>query len=930
VRLDADGITHTLRAYRAAPLVVTYNRRRMSLVAGTRVGGYEVIALIGAGGMGEVYRARDTKLGRDVALKVLPETFAADAARRARMEREARTLATVNHPRIAAIYGWEDAGGRAALVMEFVDGVPLADLIGRGGMAVSTAAHIALDIAAGIEAAHRAGITHRDLKPSNVMVSSDREVKLLDFGLARNDTPESAVTNVDAAMTAPGVIVGTVLYMSPEQAQGLPVDARSDIFSFGVLMFEMLTGKVPFARANPAATMAAILHDEPDRPSAVRGEALPSDFERIVLKCLRKDPRRRFQTAADLRVALEDVRDELASGALPAVRRPASRPRMVSAILALAAIVALTAAAAMMWTRREEPTSGNPLRQQTFHPVALMPALSLDSKLLVYAADGGTGELDLWVKQVAGGDAVRITRGMGATSFPQFSSDGTRVYFLNHRNEILEVSTFGGVPRALIEAAGPFSVSTTNEIAFVRIGTGGQGDQINIFTPGGEVERWRPECEAITPPAWAPDAQQLAFVGRCHEQTGLLTAPRVGGEITRVPVAEPPAHARAKVDPSAVLLPSRLSGFVGWSSLGWVREADGRDSVVAAWRQGDTVNIHRIGLDGSNEPITLGTGWETFPSVTSNGTIAFVRAEITPTVWSLPADADTPIEEPRKAVAPANMFDVSDDGTRIVYGRIIGSDLGELRVLDTTSGQETRISSHTVANWGLGSMWPALSPDNRQVVYRLNSPAPEFFVASLAGGTPRLLAAGRTLTAANEWYRSGSNVIGECSPTADGLCTLDVETQTVLPTLKDPSGGELLSPSWSWDGHWVTFMRRRAGATRVWVAPVRDGKPDGNDGSWVAVSPTTANSSRSRFHPAGDALYYLLNEAGTVLLVRQALDPLSKRPVGELIRLAVVQAFPTGVQYSVGASPVLVDISRDRVYFSTVDLRSTIWLTSIQ
>ena len=289
----------------------------MTLIPGARIGPYEVLGAIGAGGMGEVYAAQDTKLRRKVALKVLPESFTDDPERLARLQHEAHVLASLNHPNIAAIYGVEDSTPRLALVMELVDGVPLSEKLRRNGLPLQECLKLGIQIAAGLEAAHKAGVIHRDLKPGNVIVSPSGGVKIVDFGLARlsQTSPEEQEQTATKPPTAEGQVLGTVAYMSPEQAQGHPIDARSDVFSFGTLFYEMVTGTRPFRGDNAMATIAAILHHTPRPPSEIVTVPLPHDADRIVLRCLRKDPDRRYQTVSDLRLALEDLKEDSESSA---------------------------------------------------------------------------------------------------------------------------------------------------------------------------------------------------------------------------------------------------------------------------------------------------------------------------------------------------------------------------------------------------------------------------------------------------------------------------------------------------------------------------------------------------------------------------------------------------------------------------------------
>jgi serine/threonine-protein kinase len=283
----------------------------MSLSPGTRLGAYEIVGLIGTGGMGEVYRALDIRLERHVALKVLPDAVVADSERTARFQREAKILASLSHPHIAALFGFEEETGRSFLTMELVDGESLADRIARGPLPVTDALKIAIGIAEGLEAAHESGIVHRDLKPANIKLTSDERVKILDFGLARalEVAPATAgLTNsptFSALATQAGVILGTAAYMAPEQAKGLRADHRSDIFSFGVVLYEMLTGRNPFPGETASEVLASVLVREPDLGP------LPADLNPrlvdLLRRCLAKHPKKRWQAIGDVRAELETI-----------------------------------------------------------------------------------------------------------------------------------------------------------------------------------------------------------------------------------------------------------------------------------------------------------------------------------------------------------------------------------------------------------------------------------------------------------------------------------------------------------------------------------------------------------------------------------------------------------------------------------------------
>jgi serine/threonine-protein kinase len=289
------------------PIAVAVNRPRSFV--GTRIGSYEIVAPLGAGGMGEVYRAHDTTLGRDVAVKILPPEFAADSERRARFAREARLLATLNHPHIGAIYGLEEASDVTALVLELVEGPTLAERLERGPLTTADALPVARQIAQALEAAHEKGIVHRDLKPANIVLqetSGTPRVKVLDFGLAKAMGRADGGPLADSFDgTADGRILGTPAYMSPEQARGLPVDKRTDIWAFGCVLHEMLSGRPAFAGETVSDTLASVLEREPD--STALPAQTPANIRVLLQRCLRKDPQKRLHDIADVRIEIEDA-----------------------------------------------------------------------------------------------------------------------------------------------------------------------------------------------------------------------------------------------------------------------------------------------------------------------------------------------------------------------------------------------------------------------------------------------------------------------------------------------------------------------------------------------------------------------------------------------------------------------------------------------
>jgi len=408
----------------------------MPLTPGTRVGAYEIVSSLGAGGMGEVYRARDLQLGRDAAIKILPPAFAADPDRLSRFEHEARTLASLNHPNIAHVYGFE----RGALVMELLDGVTLRERLADGPLPARKAIEYATQIARGLAAAHERGIVHRDLKPENVFVIRDGHVKILDFGLARTVAAQPAgATAAGPTITTPGTVMGTVGYMSPEQVRGTDVDARSDLFALGAVLYEMLAGEPPFRRDTAAETMTAILREDPPDLVARRADVSPA-LVRIVSHCLEKNPIERFQTARDVAFAFEAL-SGAASGAISgAARVPAPRSgHAVERALWSTALVLLAAAAAWLGATRREPATAPtghayrtilPLPENvSFDTVPIAPlriGICPGGQRVAYVGTSPQRPAMIWVQSLIDGEAHALN-GTEGTLGPRWSPDCTKV-----------------------------------------------------------------------------------------------------------------------------------------------------------------------------------------------------------------------------------------------------------------------------------------------------------------------------------------------------------------------------------------------------------------------------------------------------------------------------------------------------------------------
>ena len=476
----------------------------MSLERGKSIGNYTIKEPIGKGGMGEVYRARDTRLARDVAIKVLPEELSRDKDRKERFEREARLLAQINHPNIATLHGLEEHEGQLFLVMELVEGETLAERIARGPIPEKQTVALFIQIAEGLQAAHDGGIIHRDLKPANIKITPDGKIKILDFGLAKTfsaDDGVSADTSQSPTLTkgtALGVILGTAAYMSPEQARANPVDRRTDVWAFGCCLYEALTGTRAFQGEAMADVIGAVVHKEPDWSRLPAGGSLA--LSRLLRRCLKKDARERVHAIADARFELEDI------SLTPPPAEADNRSAGISLRLAVAGLsvaLVLGAMAGVFWSSPSE-TAGNDIlpRRLTKNPIensVTSAALSADGRYLAYVDNNG-----LFVRLIETGETSRIETPDGfELSEVDWYPDGTSLLFTaitEDQHALWRISVLGGEPRLLVDRAWRASVSPDG----FRIAYRTPSSAVYVAGPNGED----PEKLVTTSSwqhAWSPD-----------------------------------------------------------------------------------------------------------------------------------------------------------------------------------------------------------------------------------------------------------------------------------------------------------------------------------------------------------------------------------------------------------------------------------------
>jgi hypothetical protein len=772
----------------------------MPIAAGTRFGSYEVARLIDAGGMGEVYRARDVELGRDVALKVLPAFFTSDANRVARFEQEAKTLASLDHANIAHIYGLERSEGTTALAIELVDGPTLAERITHGRLPVEEALRVAIQIADGLAAAHERGIVHRDLKPANIKLKADGTAKVLDFGIAKVLDPRTTTGPGPAALTTPamteaGVVLGTAAYMSPEQARGRPVDQRTDIWAFGCVLYEMLTGHRAFEAETVSETLAAVLRSDVDW--SLLPDELPPIVRAFLVRCLHKDPAQRVHHMADVGLALEGAFDTGVSGSVTAARAPSWRHAIP---IAAALIVGVGITGLTLWPRtpavpivtRLQVTL--PPHQPFYFNGRHLLAISPDGTRLAYTAGQG-----LWLHPLDQIDARPVPGAEDEARGPFFSRDGQSIGYYA-AGELRRVSVTGGAPVTIAKVVNPWGASWADD-GMIYYGQGPDGIW-RVPASGGTGERLIvvKEGEQAYGPHLLPDRKSVLFT--------LL--PAGVGSWNRAQIVVQSLTTGERV---VLVDGGRDARYVDTGHLVYALNG----SILAAPFDASTRRVTGGAVPLVNDVFDAGTvtGAVHF-DIADNGSLVYAQrpGPVRLTWVDRNGKEELIPAEPRRYRHPR----VSPDGTRIAV-EIDDPNNTDVWVGDARRGTFTRLTSGGDVNSD-----PIWTRDGSRIVYSsVRGTEGLFWQRADGSGQAEHLVEGSAGIRACTWTSDGQLVYEELVGTELRLLTPDGPAPPrAIKMFESPNYFNERLPALSPDGHWVAYQSTESGEPEVYLRPFPD------------------------------------------------------------------------------------------------------------
>jgi eukaryotic-like serine/threonine-protein kinase len=891
-------------------------------MVGRLLGAYELRGPLGAGGMGEVYRAFDTRLGREVAIKILPRAFKEDPERVTRFEREAKVLASLNHPYIAAIYGLEDLDGVPALVMELVEGDDLSALLARGPIPVDDALTYARQIAEALEVAHERGIVHRDLKPANVKVRRDRTVKVLDFGLAKDLLPASKDVGMLTALSPHGATMGTPPYMSPEQVRGEAVGREADIWSFGVVLYEMLTGLSPFARQTIAETMASVLGSAPDY-SRLPSET-PPNVLRLIRRCLEKDLKRRLKHIGDARIEIDEpLGGPPAEAAAPATRGAKSSRALVTVAVAVICIALASVLALALLRRTAVERVEYSARRLTFDDgLTTDPAISPDGKLIAFASDrSGEDHLDVYVQQAAGGPPLRLTFAEGDDHEPAFSPDGSTIAFRSEREggELYVMPALGGDARLLVRDGHDARFSPDGRhVAYTTAKSGTDAVAVTgrcyvIPTDGGEPRLITPNFRGAESPVWIDDRTVLFHGLAAGENDVKWWTTDIENPHPKVsPLLKPTVRDVALNHASGQLV--FVSGaFADFGSL-WTLSLD---QGTAAAREGP-------------RRLMLGMGDRVRVAIANNGTIAVARTSVSVNIWSLPIGQNA--EPTQLTFDAANKFwpDVSIDDRYITYASARSGNM-DVYLRDLVAGRETLLATSPK-----DESHPIFTTHGTRIAYVQHfTPAgpgairgeANVFSHTLTGGSPQLVVHA-TLGRFDQLSDDGRYVVWHTG--ADPfLHLLEVATNTQHVILRTEPPRSIYQPRISRDGEWITFLVKADEAdSRIYGARFRGIQPIPSS-EWIPLTEGVAGDDKPRLSADRRRLFFTSEADGHRCIWVRDLEPATLRPIRA----------PTALHHFHSArrslSRVLLNqqdtgLGSDRIVFNMAETTGNVWLLQPQ
>jgi Tol biopolymer transport system component/predicted Ser/Thr protein kinase len=886
-------------------------------LVGQTVANYRIVEELGAGGMGVVYKAQDIRLNRFLALKFLkPERVTEDFKRR--FLQEARASSALNHPGIIHIYDIGEWQGSDYIAMEFVEGVTLQQVLRERKPPLAESLRIAVQVADAMLAAHAVGIVHRDLKPGNVMVTPGGLVKVLDFGLAKLNEPppavaaytESASTETvgyDAGHTLPGTVFGSPPYMSPEQVLGKPVDARSDIFAYGLLLYELLSGRQAFKGKSKVEVVSAVLHVNPPPLSTVNPQVSKA-LDAVVARCLRKDPEERFQSMVEVKHALEGL------------GRSRVTPRWFLAAAVALSLAAILGAGVFALYRGgifspAEPASPEAVRLTNDLGLNIDPAISLDGTLVAYASDrSGEGNLDIWVKQVAGGEPVRLTKSPSDNSEPDFSPDGTQIVFRSTRDGggIYLIPAMGGRERRL--APGGRRPKFSPDGTKIAYWTGlvwpfplraGNGKVFILDLATSAVRELRPDFAAAVQPVWNQDGKHVLFVGLkdASSRNNWWIAPLDGGPPVLSPVW--PANDETR-NPFA------------WRG----------DRVYFERYEPDLVNINDVRVDTKTghllTPIRRSvavTSSAYSPAVSRDGQIVFAGVTLKKNVYVLPVDANQgkvtgPLSPLTEGISQNIVESVSADGKRLAVvsnrtgtWQVWAKDLATGGQWPLTTGGKPKTDAH-------------ITPDGTSVAWREDDQfQSEVFVTSFDGGSTRRICAD-CFWMYNLTPDGKLAMIRRRSP-REAIAVLEISTGQESDYLSGSDRDYRLS-SISSDGNWLAFTAHRQLADFIaYVAPFSPKRPP-PPSEWIEVFTSKDAHPNPQWSPDGNLLYFSSERDGYNCLWALKLDRNSKRPVGS--PFAVQHFHSRAAQLTAPSFWLPVVVADGQIILTLIERSGGIWM----